>query len=246
MKALLIASFLAVFPASGFSQALDAGSVVSAPEADRPKEVLVLYSTRRDAQIVAVAERELPGILEEGIPEGIDYYSEFLDQARFAQADYRKAYRDFLSLKFRDRRFDLVIAMGEVPLQFLIGNRGAMFGDTPLVYFAERPVERPPNATGVISELNLAGTLALATELQPDIQQVFVVVGAGNEAIRRSAQEQFRPFESRLAITFLSGLRTPDLEARLASLPARSAVYYLWSTATATTSTFIRSSISIA
>jgi signal transduction histidine kinase len=226
MKALFVASFLAIFPASAFAQAGD-GAGTNAPETDRQKEVLVLYSTRRDAQIVTVGERELPQILEEGVPEGIDYYSEFLDQGRFLQSDYRKGYRDFLALKFRERRFDLVIAMGEVPLRFLTANRSALFGDAPILYFTDRPVERPPNATGVVSELNLAGTLALATELQPDLQQVFVVVGAGNDAMRRSAEEQFRPFQPRLAITFLSGLRTADLEARLASLPPHSAVYYL-------------------
>jgi signal transduction histidine kinase len=227
MKALFIASFLAIFPASAFAQAASAVSVTNASDEDRQKAVLVLYATRRDAQIVTVADRELPQVLEEGIPEGIDFYSEFLDQARFARADYRNAFRNFLALKFRDLRFDLVIAIGEVPLQFLTSNRSALFADAPLLYFSERPVERPPNATGVISELNLAGTLALATELQPDLQQVFVVVGAGNEAMRRRAQEQFRSYESRLAITFLSGLRTSELEARLASLPPRSAVYYL-------------------
>ena len=36
-----------------------------------------------------------------------------------------------------------------------------------------------------------------------------------------------RPFESRFALTYLSGLPTKELEARLASLPPRSAVYYL-------------------
>jgi signal transduction histidine kinase len=36
-----------------------------------------------------------------------------------------------------------------------------------------------------------------------------------------------RSFESRLAVTYLSGLRTPDLERRLAGLPDRSIVYYL-------------------
>ena len=73
-----------------------------------------------------------------------------------------------------------------------------MFGETPVVYFADREISRPRNATGVIAPLNLTGTLALATELQPDVREVFVVGGAseGNQAFTKVAHEQFRAFEA--------------------------------------------------
>ena len=60
------------------------------------KQVLVLYSTRRDAQIAIVGERELPKALEHGLSEGLDYYSEFIDRARFPRAEYQAGFRDFL------------------------------------------------------------------------------------------------------------------------------------------------------
>ena len=49
------------------------------------KQVLVLYSNRRDAQIVTVGDRELPRILNDGHPDGIDYYSEVIDRVRLVQ-----------------------------------------------------------------------------------------------------------------------------------------------------------------
>ena len=49
------------------------------------KQVLVVYSTRRDAQIVAIGERELPRILEQGLGR-LDYYSEYIDDARFSDS----------------------------------------------------------------------------------------------------------------------------------------------------------------
>ena len=47
----------------------DLGPVEAALAADGQKQVLVLYSTRRDAQIAVVGDRELPRILEQGLPE---------------------------------------------------------------------------------------------------------------------------------------------------------------------------------
>ncbi len=75
--------------------------------------------------------------------------------------------------------------------------------------------------------MNLAGTVSLATALQPDTKNVFVVSGVGANALLEAARQQLRPFEPRLAITYLAGLPVADLEARLARLPAHSIVYYL-------------------
>ena len=194
------------------------------------KQVLTLYATRRDAQIVIVGDRELPRMLERGLPEGLDYYSEFIDRARFPHADYQEGFRDFLHVKYQDQRFDLVIAMGDVPLEFIERNREVLFSDTPVVFFADRPSRRRlANSTGVSSELNLSGTLALATELQPDLEHVFVISGAGesNVEFERAARAQLHSFEPRLKISYLSGLPTSDLERRLRSLPDHSIVYYL-------------------
>jgi signal transduction histidine kinase len=201
-----------------------------AAAADRQMQLLVLYSTRRDSQIAVVGDRELPSILEDGLPNGIDYYSEFIDQARFEHADYQQGFRDFLELKYREKSFDLVIAMGRVPLEFLALNRKTLFPDSPIVFFSEgASPQRPENATGISAALNLRGTLDLAQALHPDLRHVFVVNGV-EEATRpyeTLARAQLRDLESRLAITYLTGRRTRDLEARLASLPENSIVYYL-------------------
>jgi hypothetical protein len=104
---------------------------------ERQKEVLVVYSTRRDAQIVTIGDRELPRILEKGLTKGVDYYSEFIDEGRFSQAEYQIAFRDFLALKYRGQHFDVVIAMGEKPLEFVATHRDELFAGTPLVYFSD-------------------------------------------------------------------------------------------------------------
>jgi signal transduction histidine kinase len=192
------------------------------------KRVLVVYSTRRDAQIVVVGDRDLPRILERNLTQGVDYYSEFIDQARFASGEYRNAFRDFLRLKYSDHRFDLLIAMGDTAIEFLDASRTELFPDTPIVFFSNGVLSpRLPNSTGVVAELNFAGTVALAMELQPDTRQVFVV-GDADRAYEEIARAQLTRFEPKLAVTYLSGLPTKDLEDRLASLPDHSIVYYTY------------------
>ena len=207
---------------------LRAGQPVSA--AERQKRVLVLYSTRRDAQIVVVGDREISNKLEQSVPGGIDYYSEFLDEARFSRPQYRGAFRDFLRSKYAGLTFDLLIAMGDAPLDFLAGSRDELFPNTPIVfYYSRRLASPPPNATGISTELELGGTIELALALQPDLKHVFVICGKQETTgyLAALARAQLPKYEPRLHITYLAGLPTADLEARLRQLPPRSMVYYL-------------------
>src|SRR5258705_1595357 len=153
--------------------------VQAARAADSQKQVLVLYATRRDAQIVTVGDRAIPQILEDGLADELDYYSEHIDPARFPDPLYRTAFIDYLRLKYKGHRFDLVIGMHDVTLEFIDSARNDLFRDTPVVFFAgAQSTRRITNSTGVIAELQLRGTVALALDLQPDLRHVFLVSGA--------------------------------------------------------------------
>ena len=108
------------------------------------KQVLVLYATRRDAQLVTVGDRELPRILAGSLSTGVDYYSEVMDQARYTQDDYKGAFRSFLDLKYEGHRFDVVIAMDSGSLEFIETYRTELFPETPIVFFSDQPAPRRP------------------------------------------------------------------------------------------------------
>jgi signal transduction histidine kinase len=194
------------------------------------KQVLVLYSTRRDAQIAVVGERELPRILDKGLNNEVDYYSEYIDRVRFPNPNYRAGFHDFVKVKYQGRRFDIVIAMDEVALEFAATNRAEFFPETPIVYFTAFPeTQRVANSTGILSHVDMRGTVELAAMLQPDLQHVFVVSGTqGAAQLLEAMRTQVQSLEPPLSITYLTGLPTSELESRLATLPAHSMVYYLF------------------
>jgi signal transduction histidine kinase len=201
-----------------------------ASAANERKQVLVLFSMRRDTQIAIVGDREMPRLLERGLSRKIDYYSEYIDAGRSLDPQYQKAFRQYLALKYGGSRLDLVIAMQEIAIEFLVRYRDGLFPDTPVVFQAlRRPVPHVTNATGVVTEFDFRRTLAMALDLQPDTTQVFVVSGSSvrDQQYEAMARAQFRSFEPRVAIDYLSGLATSQLERRIAALPERSIVYYV-------------------
>lgn len=86
-----------------------------------------------------------------------------------------------------------------------------------------------PNSTGLIHERNFAATVDFVRQLQPDVRQVFIVTGAADadKQYENVVRQQLQRSDSGLTFTYLSGLATNELEQRLSTLPAHSAVYYV-------------------
>jgi signal transduction histidine kinase len=204
--------------------------VPAASAQEDTRSVLVLYSTSRDSPMASTGDRDLRLLLERGLSEPLAFFTEYIDQGRFPERGYQAAFSNFLRVKYRGQPIDLLIAIQPAAVQFVNERRDELFPGTPVVFlaFTHQP-KRLANSTGVVADLNLAGTIDLALQLQPDVRNVFVVSGTAppDKEYERVTRQQLRPFESKLAVTYLSGLPTGDLEKRLAGLPDRSIVYYL-------------------
>jgi signal transduction histidine kinase len=192
--------------------------------------VLVVHASRQDTQLPLLTDHDLPRILNTRLSQSVDYYAEYIDAPRIPAPQFERAFRDYLRAKYRNQRFDLVIAMQDVAWDFVRKYRSVLFPRTPIVFSSRnRNVARPRNSTGVVSEINLRATLDFALTLQPETKEVFVVTGASNrdKVYENLARAQLRGFEPRVALTYLAGLPRTELERRVATLPEASIVYYL-------------------
>jgi signal transduction histidine kinase len=196
---------------------------------ERQRQVLVVYSARRDAQVAAVGERDLPRLLENGLHGRLDYYSEFIDPGRFSDASYQMALARFLRQKYADHRFDAIVAVGDSATGFVAAHRNDFAGAPPIVFYStSRTSKHPADATGVIAELDLKATMTLASALQPDLRHAYIVSGAdpGDRALEGLARRQLAGLPG-IELNYLSGLPTHQLEQTLGQLPAHSMVFYL-------------------
>ena len=193
------------------------------------KHVLLLHSARRDSVLAETGDRELSRLLDLALNGALDYFPEYVDTARFPDRQYRDAFRNFLRLKYKGQRFDLVIALENTSLDFTRQIRDELSPQAPVIFSAaERDIRRIPNSTGIIDQPDFSRTLRLAMQLQPDTRQVYVVSGTSSrdKFYERLARTRFKSFESSLQFTYLTGLPAQDLETQAAALPDRSIVFY--------------------
>jgi signal transduction histidine kinase len=198
--------------------------------ADGQKQVLVLYAVRRDAQLAVIGDRDLPRLLEQGLPQGIDYYSEYIDLPRSSDPDYQDGFRDFLAVKYRGIRFDLVIAVLDPALEFVRNTREELFPGTPIVFLSTSTTSpRIANGTGLVAPLRLVPSLELSAALQPAAKRIVVITGAGSvdQGYERMARAQLASLEPRFAISYVTGLPMAEIESRVAALNADAIVFFV-------------------
>ena len=197
---------------------------------DSPKHVLVLHSYHKGLTWTDGVEL---GIREGfGVREDIEIHTEYLDTKRIPFEDIKEIIGDFLSRKYSDIHIDAVIACDNSALVFLAEQHSSIFPEIPVVFCGinnftpEMLVGFDGRATGVVQNVNPVGTIDLIRQLQPEVQMLTVVSGTTPtaKAIRDQVADEAARKKPDLTITWLDGVDTRTLEARLSDLTSDDAV----------------------
>jgi len=181
---------------------------------------------------VALMDQAIVAGLENG-PYQIELYSEDLDASLFPDEASQQEFRDWYIHKYRNRKPDVIIAVGPDPLKFMAEFHEKAFPGIPIVFCgstAEMLEARNLDAhfTGVWGTAQPDKTLEAALRLRPSTKHVVVVGGVGSydRALESVARESLRQYESKLDFTYLTDLDMPTLLERLKHLPSNTIVYH--------------------
>ena len=213
----------AIFP-------LLAGAAVPVKEVRR---VLVLNTlgylsspgvARMDDEIVAALAKA---------PFQIELYSEDMEATLFPDETVQQQFRRWYIHKYRDRKPDVIIAVGLEPLKFMVEAHDKYFPDIPVIFCGTTremlgQLRLGSDFTGVWAVPQPEKTLNAALRLQPDTEHVVVVGGVGeyDRHLEAIAKESFRKYESRFQFTYLIDLDMSSLVERLKRLPDHTIVYH--------------------
>src|SRR6476646_1031909 len=181
---------------------------------------------------VAVMDEAIVAALQES-PYQIELYSEDLEATLFPDEATQRQFREWYIRKYRDRKPDLIIAVGLEPIRFMIESHESFFPNIPIVFCGSTEemldeLKLDSHFTGVWAVAQPEETLKAALALQPGTKHVVVVGGVGvyDRYLEAIARESFRKYESRLEFTYLTDLGMPTLVERLKHLPEHTIVYH--------------------
>jgi PAS domain S-box-containing protein len=205
-----------------------------AKAAAAPKRILVLYWYNKDFSSNVIFDRSFQDSLKSAPAGSIEYYTEYVESDRFPGENQYEALRDYLSQKYANRHIDVVVAVSDVPLEFLLKYRDNLFTQTPIVFAAiKRPATNEnsgPGLTGIVLGGGYKKTLDLALRLHPGTKQVFIISGTLNhdKKYETLCREELKGLDSGISINYFTDFSVEELIFKTKRLPERSLVLYIW------------------
>ena len=195
------------------------------------KNVLVLSSfSVKDA---FVQLEPLKATVRSRLHGPVNFYVEYLESQRFGISGYQNALAETLRRSYGGQRFDLVVVSAYPALRFAIDYRDQIFPGVPIIFMGVA-VSRLhdgipwPRVTGVVTNVDVPGSLDLALHLHPDTQNVAVIAG-GAELDRYwlgVLRDEIRQRGDKLKMIEMPTVSTKLLLEQVSGLPSHTIVFF--------------------
>ena len=202
-------------------------------QSDAPWRVLILDSTDSSEPVAQSFAQAVRDALTAQAARPVDFYTEFQDSLRFQQSDYEAEFVAFLARKYRQRPPNIIITVFPGGHSFLARHRDRLWPDTPAIFIGV-PEDAPgattpgPGITGVLTRVDIAGTVETALQIQPEVRRIAVVSGVSefDQLWKARAEDALRRYAGRLEAVYLDRLPIPDLLQAVARLPRDTVVLH--------------------
>ena len=196
--------------------------------------ILMLRSSNVFSATSIAQDQHMREALEGRTAANVSVFVEIVDTVRFNEPTMGKEFLSKLREKYRGEHIDLFLAIGIESLRVAQRYREELLPGVPILFYnvAVDAVERyqiEPGVTGVLLTFDVAGTLDLATKLQPHARRIVVVGGQTDydkNWIRR-AREALMPYKSKLEVEYWNNYTVPEILENLKRLRPDTIVLFL-------------------
>ena len=95
------------------------GFALDAPATEPQKAVLALYGSRPDLPANLLVDEIIRSTLERELGPRLDFYAEFIDTARWPEAETQSAVHDYLRRRYAHKKLSAVIAVAQSAIDFV-------------------------------------------------------------------------------------------------------------------------------
>ncbi len=208
-------------------------AVAQAPQTKPTRRVLVFNEYGVSHPAVALVLAEIRSALLEQPEYKVDIFDESLETALFPEKSSQEEIRAWYIHKYRDKKPDVMVALGPAPINFLADSRATFFPDVPIVFCGTTPRQAgyprlDSHFTGAWMTMDPAKTLEAALELQPATKRVVVVGGVSpfDRGFESTVREALRPYETKLIVEYLMDQDMATLLDHVRHLPVHSIVFF--------------------
>ncbi len=200
-----------------------------------PKNVLILHSYQHDFDWTQLVHDGMVMELESARNAPVIIKVEYMDTKRVWDENLADRFADYLEMRYKDARIDLVLVSDNDAFDFMIGYGAGIFGDIPFVFagvndFDPASIESIRHrVTGVVEHIDYRSTINAIHMMFPDVTTLKVLADpstTGPKTLKEflmAATEIACPLE----ISVFPDAPFNDIVSEAASLPQTTAVILL-------------------
>ena len=205
------------------------------------KRVLILSEMGLVAPATNAVIQQLHTTLQRTSPYQLELYLENLETTLFTDDAAQQELRNWYGHKYKNRKIDVIVAIGPEPLRFLTASGSEFFQNIPVVFccsFEGQPgtLALPSNFTGTWIEVDVPKTIDAALKLLPETQRIVVVGGSSSydKGVEKEVARELDPYGKRFEIQYLTDLSMDETIKQVKTLPASAVVLFtsFWQDAT--------------
>jgi len=163
----------------------------------------------------------------------IDFSVEYLDAMRFDPEQLAPTAESFLLAKYRLLQPEVLIVADDAALRFVLPRRDQLFPGVPVVFcginnLSNDLVAGQTRITGVLEEIDMAGTINLILRLHPRTRQIAFIADSSvtGRINRQRFQQSSAAFRERVDFLELADLTLAEFTSALRQLPADTVILH--------------------
>jgi signal transduction histidine kinase len=160
---------------------------------------------------------------------GLDLYAEVVEQSRFPGAKHAQAVQSYLTRKYENRTFDVVVAVGVASLALARENR-ARFGNPSIVAVVGPSgyINTDDGVTGLEAARSVGGTIDLSLAMRPNTRRIVVLDSARVNQLVMEGEFRRRIAERpELSLEYLRNVSIDEAVARAAALSEDTVLHFV-------------------
>jgi signal transduction histidine kinase len=215
-----------------FTLLLVGGAGAGGATTEPTRRVLVLYSYNRLVPVNIEIDRGLDTVFEgDGIGR-LRRFTEFLDSPEFYGEDYENLMAVYLRGKYANSPPDVIVAVADEALNFLVRRRASLFPGVPIVHavvsasMLQSLSPLPADVVGVPNDPDFTGTIKQAFLWHPAASRLVIVMGSSwRDRLRENRLRREAASLGGITTDFWLALPVPVLQKRLAALERGTLVF---------------------
>ena len=198
----------------------------------RVQSILVIDQSDPNSPISRPVRNAFRSVLDSNPAVARTIYLEPLNTRRFNGARYWDINYNYLKEKYRDKRIDLVVALGPTALNFISAYRSSLWPSTPIVFgLVDDTVipnlTLPPDTTGITVHRSFQMVVDAAKVLVPELKRIALVGAPFADDINRRQYDWELPYaDPQLEIIDCTNLPMAEMKTCASKLPDHTALFY--------------------